>query len=271
MHFREENPMPDPAFHAEIRLRSEQTGGRVAVVEMTVPAGWPGPPLHQHDFDEGFYVLDGALTFQLGDARHTAGAGAFAFAPRGSHHTLANLGDTPARYLLIITPGGFERRFDEDATEPYPETITVGPQIDGPGTTLPDPAPGPIRILLQGEASGGVVSVVDNDVGPGSLGPYLPTLETVEWARRRVGQPPFQVGDALVKAGRGDVAFAPRGAPHTFTNRNGGAGRQLIVCTEAGFERHFARLAAKQAGVEPPAWALQPSPEVTRVGPQIGG
>ena len=58
--------------------------------------------------------------------------------------------------------------------------------------------------------------------------------------------------------------------PHTFTNRSGEPARQVIVCTPAGFERHFARMAAKRAGVEPPAWALQPIPEVTRVGPQIG-
>jgi quercetin dioxygenase-like cupin family protein len=257
-------------FSADIKLRSEQTDGRVAVVDITVPAGWPGPPLHHHDFDEAFYVLDGALTFQLGADRHTAGAGAFAFAPRGSRHTLANLGDTPARYLLVITPGGFERRFDDAPTEPYPETIVVGPQIDAPGTTMPDPAPGPIRILLRGEESAGVVSVVDNDVGPGSLGPYLHTHDFDETFCILEGELTFQVGDALVKVAAGDVAFAPRGVPHTFTNRDGGPGRQLIICTEAGFERHFARILADRAGVEPPAWAQQPSPPVTRVGPQIG-
>jgi hypothetical protein len=38
----------------------------------------------------------------------------------------------------------------------------------------------------------------------------------------------------------------------------------------AGFELHFARVAAEQAGVETPDWARQPIPEVTRVGPRIG-
>jgi quercetin dioxygenase-like cupin family protein len=258
------------SLQSEIRLRSEQTGGRVAVVEITVPAGWPGPPLHHHDFDEAFYVLDGALTFQVGDARHTAGPGALAFAPRGSHHTLANLGEAPARYLLVCTPGGFERRFDEATTLPYPETIVVGPQIDAPGATLPDPPPGPIRILLHGEETGGVVSIVDNDVGAGSPGPYLHTHDFDEAFCVLEGGPVFKVGDELVATQPGDVAFAPRGVPHTFTNRDGGPGRFLIVCTEAGFERHFARIAAERAGVEPPAWAQQPSPPVTRVGPRIG-
>jgi hypothetical protein len=44
----------------------------------------------------------------------------------------------------------------------------------------------------------------------------------------------------------------------------------LIVCTPAGFERYFARMEAERNGVEPPEWALQGWPEVTKVGPRIG-
>ena len=43
---------------------------------------WAGPPLHQHDFDEAFYVLEGELTFQVEDAVVVKRAGEFAFAPR---------------------------------------------------------------------------------------------------------------------------------------------------------------------------------------------
>jgi hypothetical protein len=70
----------------------------------------------------------------------TRRAGEFAFAPRGAHHTFANLGD-PARMLLVCTPAGFERYFarmraERDGVEPppwalqdIPETIRVGPRI----------------------------------------------------------------------------------------------------------------------------------------------
>lgn len=130
------------AFTTSVLLRSEQTGGAVAVVENRLPAHWGGPPLHHHDFDEAFYVLEGELTIQLGEALHRFGPGEVAFAPRGAHHTLANLAAAPARYVLVITPAGFERYFDRLAaeaagTEPppeaakgYPETVVVGPQID---------------------------------------------------------------------------------------------------------------------------------------------
>jgi hypothetical protein len=57
--------------------------------------------------------------------------------------------------------------------------------------------------------------------------------------------------------------------PHTFANLADTPSRTLLVCTPAGFERYFARIAAKQRGVEPPEWALAPYPEVTTVGPPL--
>jgi hypothetical protein len=68
-------------------------------------------------------------------------SGTLTFAARGSHHTLANLGAVEASYLLVCTPGAFERYFDRliagqgngapplEASKPYPETIVVGPPI----------------------------------------------------------------------------------------------------------------------------------------------
>src|ERR671935_200538 len=96
----------------KVLLRSEETDGHVAVVEL---AGGGRPPLHRHDFDETFYVLEGELTFQLDDDVFTRRAGELAFAPRGVAHTYANLSGTPARALLMITPAGFERYFDQIA------------------------------------------------------------------------------------------------------------------------------------------------------------
>jgi quercetin dioxygenase-like cupin family protein len=122
----------------KVLLRSGHSAGAVAVIELT---GSAKPPLHRHDFDETFYLLEGELTFQLGDELVTRRAGELAFAPRGVAHTYANLSDAPARALLICTPAGFERYFDRiaaqvsgadpppEAAKPIPEVITLGPPI----------------------------------------------------------------------------------------------------------------------------------------------
>ena len=133
--------MPNESPQFKVLLRSEQSNGEVATIEIVLPAGSAGPPLHHHDFDEAFYVLDGELTFQLGEELATAGPGTLTFAPRGSHHTLANLSAAGARYLLACTPAGFERVFARRAAEqagveppawalqPSPEVTRVGPRI----------------------------------------------------------------------------------------------------------------------------------------------
>lgn len=126
----------------QVLLRSEQSGEQIAVMDNTVGTGFPGPPLHHHDFDETFYVLEGELTFQLKDELFTRTRGELAFAPRGIAHTFANLSGSEARTLIICTPAGFERYFarmaaERRGTDPpgwalgqIPEVTTVGPRID---------------------------------------------------------------------------------------------------------------------------------------------
>jgi quercetin dioxygenase-like cupin family protein len=132
--------MSDARRPPDVLLRGEHSGGRVSVVE-TAPAPGAGPPLHRHEFDEAFYVIEGELVFQLGDERRTVRAGELAFAPGGVPHTFANLSDAPARQLIICTPAGFERMFarlaaerrgiepPEWAMQPIPEVTKLGPPL----------------------------------------------------------------------------------------------------------------------------------------------
>jgi quercetin dioxygenase-like cupin family protein len=124
-----------------VLLRGEETGGHVSVTDIVIPPHTAGPPLHRHEFDEAFYVLEGELLFQVADALVTKGAGELSFAPRNVAHTLANHSDAPARYVLVCTPAGFERHWARIAAEaagaepprwalqPIPEVTVVGPQI----------------------------------------------------------------------------------------------------------------------------------------------
>jgi hypothetical protein len=59
-------PAASPVAH--VLLKGEETGAVVSATTILVPARHPGPPLHAHDFDETFYVLDGDLTFRIGDS-----------------------------------------------------------------------------------------------------------------------------------------------------------------------------------------------------------
>lgn len=66
------------------------------------------PHVHQHT--EAFYVLEGALTFEVGAERETItlGAGGFVAAPPGLAHSFRTAGGHPARWLIIhASDGGF--------------------------------------------------------------------------------------------------------------------------------------------------------------------
>jgi mannose-6-phosphate isomerase-like protein (cupin superfamily) len=80
----------------------------VAFGELTVPAGFAGPPPHiHHGFDEALYVLSGSLTMVRDrDEPVDIAAGGLILAPRGIRHTFANPTARPARVLGVWTPGG---------------------------------------------------------------------------------------------------------------------------------------------------------------------
>src|SRR5947208_9683114 len=107
----------------------EDTNGKYALWEAIVPPGG-GPPPHVHSREEeGFYVLEGEITFTVNGERVVAGAGTFANMPVGTPHSFKNESDRPARMLISVAPAGLERMFfevgvplDEGATTALPPT-----------------------------------------------------------------------------------------------------------------------------------------------------
>jgi mannose-6-phosphate isomerase-like protein (cupin superfamily) len=126
------------------------------------------------------------------------------------------------------------------------------------------------KVLVRSEESSGRTGIVESVMPPGVAGPPLHEHDFDEAFYVLEGELTFYLGGDLVTVGAGEMAFAPGGEPHTFTNRGPAAARYLLICTPAGFEREFARRAARKEGVDPPEWALQEIPPVTRLGPPIG-
>ena len=88
-----------------------------------------------------YYILEGDLRFKAYDRLFDAPAGSFMFIPRGTPHCFQNVGDVPARILVIFAPGGMERFFEGIAALPPgpvdPETYSAiaasaGMKVVGP-------------------------------------------------------------------------------------------------------------------------------------------
>ena len=119
-------------FLVFVKASSENTDGRVAVIEHLGPRG-AGSPLHVHSReDEWFYVTEGELTFWVGGEVIQGPAGSFVYGPRGIPHTF-EVASEEARFLLVAEPAGFEG-FMRGVAEPAKE-LTIPP----PPSEPPDP------------------------------------------------------------------------------------------------------------------------------------
>ncbi|MGD9647673.1 MAG: cupin domain-containing protein [Pirellulales bacterium] len=104
-----------------------ETGGAYALWEAKVlPGGGPPPHTHSRE-EESFYVLDGEVTFYVGDERLVAAAGTFINMPIGVLHAFRNETDQPARMLISVAPAGLEEMFFEVGQAVADGTTSVGP------------------------------------------------------------------------------------------------------------------------------------------------
>ena len=114
---------------AVTKLTAAQTGGQISIVEVTEPPGAEAP-LHVHHREaETFWVLEGDVTFEVGDTRFEARPGDVAFGPRAVPHRYS-VGEAGCRMLFILTPGGFEGAIREMSTPAG--TRTLPPESEQP-------------------------------------------------------------------------------------------------------------------------------------------
>ncbi len=97
------------------KVESADTDGAWALLELEMLGA--NPPLHLHEReDEAFSVLAGRMRMWVGDAEFEGGPGTFVLAPRGVPHTYARQPGENLRLLVIVSPAGFERMFDDIAS-----------------------------------------------------------------------------------------------------------------------------------------------------------
>jgi quercetin dioxygenase-like cupin family protein len=119
---------------AVIKATGADTGGQIAILEITEPPGTEAPRHVHHKEDEGFWVLEGEVTFDVGGTRIVATAGDYAFGPRDVPHSY-RVGPDGCRMLFIVTPAGFEdlvREMSVPAAErALPPSAQEPPNIEG--------------------------------------------------------------------------------------------------------------------------------------------
>ena len=95
-----------------VKLAAGDGAAAISILEDVSPAHH-GPPLHAHDFEEFFYILEGAFLFEVDGVQFEARHGDFAHAPAAVPHTFQNMCDQPGKMLIVVRPGGIENYFAE--------------------------------------------------------------------------------------------------------------------------------------------------------------
>ena len=115
-----------------VKAGGAEAGHAFSQIEVDDPRG-TGPPLHLHrNEDETFYVLEGEVTFLVGEERVDLAAGDYLFAPREIPHAYIVRSER-ARMLVTASPGGVEQVFVSagvPVTGTEPPTDAVMPPMD---------------------------------------------------------------------------------------------------------------------------------------------
>ncbi|MGH2473613.1 MAG: quercetin 2,3-dioxygenase [Candidatus Limnocylindria bacterium] len=119
-----------------MKVTEKDGGGRFALVEALAFRATE-PPLHiHHNEDEAWYIVDGQMTFYVGDDVLEAREGSFVYAPRGIAHTFT-VDVEPTRVLVFASPAGFERFAMELGDPATTDEPPVGLAVPSPDVLAP--------------------------------------------------------------------------------------------------------------------------------------
>jgi mannose-6-phosphate isomerase-like protein (cupin superfamily) len=87
---------------------AEETEKRYSISEWWLEPNTTGPGAHSHEADDVFYVIEGAMSFLVGDHWIDAPQGSFVLVPGGITHDFENRSTARAGVLNLSIPGEFE-------------------------------------------------------------------------------------------------------------------------------------------------------------------
>jgi mannose-6-phosphate isomerase-like protein (cupin superfamily) len=93
---------------ATFKADEAETAFAYSISEWWLEPHTSGPGSHQHPEDDVFYVLEGTMSFLLGDRWLDAKRGAFVLVPGGTSHDFENRSDSRAG-VLNFSNGAFEQ------------------------------------------------------------------------------------------------------------------------------------------------------------------
>jgi mannose-6-phosphate isomerase-like protein (cupin superfamily) len=99
---------PMGRISAVFKADGDETERAYSISEWWLEPHTQGPGAHSHEEDDIFYVIEGTMSFLMGDRWIDAAKGSFVLAPGGMTHDFENRGSSRAGVLNLSVPGEFE-------------------------------------------------------------------------------------------------------------------------------------------------------------------
>lgn len=135
---------PMGRISAVFKADGAETAGAYSISEWWLEPNTQGPGAHSHPEDDVFYVLEGTMSFLIGDRWVEAPRGSFILVPGGTTHDFENRGLSRAGVLNFSLPGSFETHMPDIVqwfAEHPPGNAGEGAQQSAPADGPPPAAP----------------------------------------------------------------------------------------------------------------------------------
>ncbi len=100
---------PMGRISAVFKADGEETESAYSISEWWLEPHTQGPGGHSHEEDDVFYVIEGTMSFLMGDRWIDAPKGSFVLVPGGVTHGFENRTSSRAGVLNFSVPGEFEK------------------------------------------------------------------------------------------------------------------------------------------------------------------
>jgi mannose-6-phosphate isomerase-like protein (cupin superfamily) len=121
---REHDParLSGPGFGLDWLANRELGAHHAALYLAEVAPGATGPPLHVHEFDQFYFVLEGTLSIEVGLARFDAEPNTLVVLPAGVPHRQWNEHGATERHLTVLAP---EPALPHSAARPWDVAVEL--------------------------------------------------------------------------------------------------------------------------------------------------
>lgn len=238
---------------------SNNRGASISVIEASLPSGSrrvdEGPTGH----DEGWYVLEGEMTFKAADQSLPAQKGSFVYLPAGVDYSFEVANGTARAVYAAASPGQGRR----PQLKPYVLEPGEGEELTVGG--------GSYFMKATAADTGGALAFMEINLNRGTEPPPHIHHKEVETFYLLDGEVTFVTGGQIIPARTGGIVQLPIALPHYYSALGDGTVKALLIAVPAGLEDLFRQL--DKLGSTPPtaAQALKTGVEPIIPPPPPGG